>query len=88
VTRPTAQRARIWKRVLAPILDFITVFWAGGLVIAGLTGNMHDAGFSLTGAPALALLGVIVAYFWIGRRYAGGTLWDRILRVGRPQPAD
>jgi hypothetical protein len=29
---------------------------------------------------------VMVAYFFLGRRYAGGTLWDRILRIGRPQP--
>jgi hypothetical protein len=28
----------------------------------------------------------LTAYFFIGRRHVGGALWNRILRIGRPQP--
>jgi|SoiMethySBSTD1v2_1073268.scaffolds.fasta_scaffold2250749_2 hypothetical protein len=84
----TVQRAKVWKRVLGAILDFLTIFFVGGYALGRLTGNMTDEGFSLTGAPAVVLFALIVAYFWIGRRYAGGTIWDRIFHIGRPQPAD
>jgi hypothetical protein len=80
-------RAAIWKRVVAAILDFFTVFFVGGYVVAKLTGGIADDGFHLHGAPAFALFGLIVVYFVICRRYAGGTLWDRIFRIKRPQPA-
>jgi uncharacterized RDD family membrane protein YckC len=80
------QPARIWKRVLAPILDFLTVFFAGGMAIAWVTGETTSTGFSLDGAPALLLFALIVVYFIVSRRYAGGTIWDRILGIGRPQP--
>jgi hypothetical protein len=82
----TALRAATWKRVVAAILDFFTIFFVAGYVIANVTGETTEGGFSLNGASALVLLVVIVAYFWIGRKYAGGTLWDRMLRIGRPQP--
>jgi uncharacterized RDD family membrane protein YckC len=78
--------AAFWKRVLAPILDFLTVFIGFGMLIASVTGDTKGAGFSLEGWPAFVLFSLIVAYFFIGRRYAGGTLWDRIFRIGRPQP--
>jgi uncharacterized RDD family membrane protein YckC len=80
-------RAAIWKRVVAAILDFFTVFFVGGYVIAKLTGGMTDDGFHLKGAPAFVLFGLIVVYFVVCRRYAGGTLWDRIFGIKRPQPA-
>jgi hypothetical protein len=28
----------------------------------------------------------IVVYFYVGRRIAGGTLWDRFYGITRPQP--
>jgi hypothetical protein len=77
----------VWKRGLAATLDFFTVFFGGGYVVGRLTGMTTENGFNLTGWPAFALFALIFVYFWIGRRYAGGTLWDRILRIGRPQPA-
>ncbi len=80
-------RAAIWRRVVAAILDFLTVFFVGGYVIAKLTGGLTEDGFHLNGGPAFALFGLIVVYFVICRRYAGGTLWDRIFRIKRPQPA-
>lgn len=80
------ERAATWKRVLAAILDFFTVFFAGGFLIGWATGNLTQSGFQLNGWPALLLFALIVAYFIIGRRFAGGTLWDRIFRIARPQP--
>ena len=81
-----AVAAPVWKRVFAVILDVITVFSIGGWAIARMTGNTTENGFNLNGMPAVVLFAVIVAYFFVCRRYLGGTLWDRILRIGRPQP--
>jgi hypothetical protein len=36
--------------------------------------------------PALVLFALIAVYFYVCRRHLGGTLWDRILRIARPQP--
>jgi hypothetical protein len=80
------QPAPVWKRVLAVILDFLTVFFVVGWIIGWATGNATTTGFSLNGAPALVLFALIAVYFFVGRRFAGGTLWDRILGIGRPQP--
>ena len=76
----------VWKRVTAAILDFLTAFFGFGWVIAKVTGGTTERGFNLQGGPAIVLFIVIAVYFFIGRRYAGGTLWDRIFRIGRPQP--
>jgi hypothetical protein len=78
--------APMWKRIIAPILDWITVFAAGGYLIGAATGSLEPGGFNLQGWPALLLLAVVIAYFYVGRRIAGGTLWDRLLGIGRPQP--
>jgi hypothetical protein len=80
------QPAATWKRVLAAILDFFTAFFGFGMAIAKYTGDTTENGFKLDGMPALVLFALMVAYFFIGRRYAGGTLWDRIFRIARPQP--
>jgi hypothetical protein len=80
------QRASMVKRVIATILDLITAFAGFGMAIAYATGMTTKGGFSLQGAPALLLFALIIAYFVIGRRFAGGTLWDRILGIARPQP--
>jgi hypothetical protein len=82
----TVAPAPVWKRVAASILDLVTVFVAAGWLIGYMTGSLTSGGFSLTGWPALILFATIVAYFLIFRRLLGGTLWDRILRIGRPQP--
>jgi hypothetical protein len=85
MTEP-AKPAPVWKRVVAAILDFITAFFVLGMAVAYATGGTTAAGFSLSGLPALILFALIAAYFFVGRRYLGGTLWDRILGIGRPQP--
>jgi hypothetical protein len=70
-----------FRKAAAAILDFFTVFAIGGYALAKATGNVTDGGFSLNGAPALLLFGLIAAYFYVGYTYAGGTLWQRILGV-------
>jgi hypothetical protein len=66
-------------KVLAAVLDFITIFFAGGFVIARLWGQSTDGGFKLNGAPALVLMVVIIAYFLLIPKIAGSTLWQWIL---------
>jgi LPXTG-motif cell wall-anchored protein len=78
--------APVWKRTVAAALDFLMLFFGGGWIIARLTGETTDAGFTLSGMPALVLLAIIIAYFIVGRKFAGGTIWDRILGIARPQP--
>ena len=77
----TPKSASTFRRSLAGVLDFLTIFFVGGYLIAKLTGDDTSGGFSLNGAPALALFGLIVAYFWVGWKQAGGTIWQRILGV-------
>ena len=84
--KPKALPAPTWKRVLAPLLDFIMVFAIGGRAIGAVTGGLTPGGFELHGIPALVLFALVVAYFTIGRKLAGGTLWDRFLGIKRPQP--
>ncbi len=78
--------APVWKRVLAPLLDWISVFAVGGYLIGAATGGLEPGGFNLQGWPALRLLLVVILYFYVGRRLAGGTLWDRFFGIARPQP--
>ncbi|HTP93960.1 MAG TPA: hypothetical protein VMJ52_19605 [Xanthobacteraceae bacterium] len=71
---------------MAVILDLMTLFLGGGYLIALAAGQTTGNGFNLKGAPALLLIAIIAVYFFVLRRYAGGTLWDRILGIKRPQP--
>jgi DMSO reductase anchor subunit len=74
-----AKPVATWRKILAAILDFVTVFFGGGYAIGGLTGAVTAEGFKLEGIPALVLLGLVVAYFAAGSKYLGGTIWQRIL---------
>lgn len=76
-----ARPVATWRKVLAAILDFVTIFFVGGYAIGHLTGNLTDDGFKLEGMPALVLFAAIVAYFVILGRFLGGTLWQRLLSV-------
>lgn len=76
-----AKPVSTFRKVVAGILDFFTVFFGGGYLIGSLTGQTNEEGFSLSGGPAIALFALIIAYFVVGSRYAGGTLWQRILRT-------
>ncbi|MDP1881371.1 MAG: hypothetical protein Q8K88_00670 [Bradyrhizobium sp.] len=68
-----------WRKVLAAILDFVTVFFGGGYAIGYLTGNVTSEGFKLEGMPALVLFALLIIYFVGGSKYLGGTIWQRIL---------
>jgi DMSO reductase anchor subunit len=70
-----------WKKVLAAVLDFLTVFFAGGFLIGTLTQSTTSDGFQLEGLPALVLFALIAVYFVVGSKYLGGTIWQRILRT-------
>ena len=74
-----AKPAATWRKVVAGILDFFTVFFVLGYTIGQLTGNMTNDGFKLEGMPALALLALMIIYFVVGSKYLGGTIWQRIL---------
>lgn len=69
-----------WRKVVAAILDFLTVFFVGGYVIGYASGHLTSEGFKLEGGTALILFAVIVVYFVAGK-YLGGTIWQRILRA-------
>lgn len=71
-----------WRKVLAAILDFLTVFLVAGYAIAAATGETTDGGFSLNGLSALVLFAIVIAYFLLLPR-VGGTLWQRVLRTRR-----
>lgn len=73
------QPVATWRKVLAALLDFVTVFFGGGYAIGYLTGNVTSEGFKLEGLPALILLTLLVVYFVAGSKYLGGTIWQRIL---------
>jgi hypothetical protein len=73
------QPAATWRKVLAGILDFFTVFFVLGYTIAQLTGGVTDEGFKLQGMPAFVLFALIAIYFVAGTKYLGGTIWQRIL---------
>ena len=77
------ERPATWRVVVAAILDFITVFAIGGYIIAKFTGGTTDGGFSLSGAPALALFALIAAYFVVGNKFFRGTLWKHILGTAK-----
>jgi len=84
--QPPVRPASAFKRGVAAVLDFFTVFFAGGYIIGKLTNETTPEGFSLSGGAAIALFALIVVYFYVGRKLLRGTLWDRILGIARPQP--
>ena len=73
------QPVATWRKVLAAVLDFVTIFFAGGYAIGYLTGNLTAEGFNLEGMTALILFAVVIVYFVVGSKYLGGTIWQRIL---------
>jgi uncharacterized membrane protein YoaK (UPF0700 family) len=78
---PSGQRTGTLLHAVADVLDFVTIFFAGGVVVAWLTGNLTTHGWSLFGWSGWAHTLVIIAYFWLGRGYLGGTIWQRIFGI-------
>ncbi|MEZ5849155.1 MAG: RDD family protein [Hyphomicrobiaceae bacterium] len=76
-----------WKRAIAGILDFLLIFFAGGLAIQAFTGGGavgagDGVSFKLEGLPALALFVLVIAYF-AGLGRTGGTLFQRLFGMRR-----
>lgn len=78
-----SNRIASWRIILAFILDLAMCFWIFGYLIAVVTGNTTDGGFSLEGGPALISFALIIAYFVVFNRYLGGTIWQRVLGAVR-----
>jgi TPR repeat protein len=79
----------MWRKVLAAILDFLTIFFVAGFAVGYITGGMTpEGGFSLSGGPALVLFAVIAVYFVVFTKYLGGTLWQRVLGTRTPAAAE
>ena len=72
-----------WRIVLAFILDLVTAFFVIGYVVGWATGGLTGEGFALDGGPALVFFALLIAYFPVGNRLFGGTLWKHILRARR-----
>ena len=68
-----------WRKVLAAILDFFFIFFIAGYVIGKFAGGTTEEGFHLTGGPAFLLFAIVILYFIVGRRYLGGTVFQRLL---------
>jgi hypothetical protein len=76
-----------WKIITAAILDFLLAFLLIGTIIARLTGNIGERGWNLSGWPAAMPIALIVAYFTIGNRVFGGTVFKHLLGIARrPRP--
>ncbi len=70
----------MWRKVLAFIFDMVTTFGGFGYLVARFSGGLTENGFQLNGMPALLVFALIIGYF-VGARYVGGTIWQRIFRA-------
>ena len=74
---PESKAVSTWRKVLAAILDFITVFALGGYVIASFTGDTSGAGFELNGgrhcccSPSSSSISRCSAAIWAARCGSG-----------------
>lgn len=62
-------------------LDLLTAFVVFGYGVGHLAGTNSEGGIKLDTAGWVVTAVLIAAYFWIGHKFLGGTLWQRILRV-------
>ncbi len=67
-----------WCVILAFIFDLITSFAVFGYLVALVTGGLTENGFALEGAAALLVFVLVIAYFILMPRYAGGRIWQHI----------
>ncbi|MCH9611731.1 MAG: hypothetical protein S4CHLAM102_02040 [Chlamydiia bacterium] len=72
-----------FKAVLSVFLDLIVSFMGFGYLVAYLTGNLKNGGFALEGAPALCLFALMIAYFVVMNKLAGGTIGKKIFGLSR-----
>lgn len=97
---PLAGESPLWKHNLAGGLDCLLALIVFTFLLARLgfakppPMPQGSPGINLEGGPALVLFAYVIAYF-VGLRRAGGTVFQRLLRVKRkggavwdpPQPA-
>jgi hypothetical protein len=79
----TGKPPATWRIVLAFILDFFTIFWVAGFLVASIFGGKTEEGFQLSGGPAFLCFALMVAYFVVFNKFLGGTIWKRILKARR-----
>ncbi len=70
-----------WRRCLAAVLDFTTVFVIGGYAIFEWSAGLQRSGFQLNEAPVLLLIAFASIYFYLGWSHYDGTIWQRILKA-------
>ena len=70
----------VGRRAVAVIIDSILLGIVGYL-IASVTGSTTADGFNLTGAPALLLLVVALAYYIVMEKTSGATLGKMAMKL-------
>ncbi len=80
--------ASLWHRGIAAVLDtalVIALFLVAGMWTARKAGGITEMGFSLHGAPALAVMAVTLAgaflYMWLAEALFGATIGKALMRV-------
>jgi len=75
--------APTWKKVIAFIIDLIVSFLVFGYLVAAMTGGLTDGGFSLEGGPAFLVIILVVLYFVLMNKFAGGTLAKMLFGISK-----
>ena len=68
----------VGRRAVAIIIDTILLCIVG-YIIAMFTGGTTDAGFNITGAPALLLFLIALVYYVVMEKTSGGTLGKKAM---------
>lgn len=69
-----------WRVVVAFIFDLFFSFFVIGYLVAMVTGDTTEGGFSLNGMPAIVLFALVIAYMVLMPRY-GGRVFQRLLKA-------
>lgn len=62
-------------------LDFLTAFVVFGYSVGRLAGTNTEVGIKLDASGWIVVALLIAAYFWVDRKFLGGTLWQRVLKI-------
>lgn len=71
---PGLARPAFWRRGLAGLFDFLTVFFVGGYLVGSLTGRRRKTGLICAAWRRSRCLAPIVPYFYLGWKVLGGTV--------------
>ena len=75
--------APTWKKVVAFIIDLVVSFLVLGYLVAAMTGGLTEGGFSLEGGPFFLLIVLVVLYFVLMNKFAGGTLGKMLFGISK-----